>query len=285
MTRGQPLPSPRAFTLAARVVSLLLAVASAAGPAHGAVAKLFDEPEHGGKVSGKAGDGGSGPAPIVLLYSERPPYNSRTPDGKLSGIVGTPVTQAFAKAGLRFELHEASLQRQLEALKRNTPRVCVSGLYKTAEREQFARYTKPVSQDQAMVGLANTSFAPTTSNGTATLTVHGLLTNPEVTVLLRDAVNYGPFLEGEFATMKARRATTDGQFAQMVKMIYAGRAQLTFFPLEEAQYYAKVAGYSAQQFKLLSFADMPAGEKRYILCSRQVEAAVVEKLNAGLAGG
>ncbi len=284
MTRGQPLPGPRASTLVASLVSLLLAMAGAAGPALGAVAKLADEPENGGKPEAAA--------PIVLLYTERPPYNSRTPDGKLSGIVGTPVTQAFAKAGLRFELHEASLQRQLEALKRNTPRVCVSGLYKTAEREQFARYTKPVSQDQAMVGLANAAFTPANGtangagngNGTPTQTVHALLDHPEVTVLLRNAVNYGPFLEGQFATMKARRATTDGQFAQVVKMIYAGRAQLTFFPLEEAQYYAKVAGYSPQQFKVLTFGDMPAGEKRYILCSRQVDGAVVEKLNAGLPG-
>ena len=220
---------------------------------------------------------GRGASPIVVLFTDRPPYYSRSADGTVNGLVATPALQAFNKAGIRYELQESSPARLLEALKRNDRRLCVLGLYKTPERERTYKYTKAVSQDQPMVGLSNVAFS-----APAGITVPALLADPKVTVLTKEAVNYGPHLEKYFPGMKAKRSFTGAGYGQIVKMIMAGRGQLTFFPQEEAQYYAKAAGYSTRDFSLIQFNDMPAGEKRHIVCTQLVDDAEINKLNAEL---
>jgi hypothetical protein len=241
----------------------------------GAHAESTPPPPHAVSDAKSVGAG----SPLLVLFHQHPPYVMRDAAGRLSGIVGQPAARAFAKAGVAIDPHESSPPRQLEALRRNEGRVCVLGMYKAPDREKFAKYSKPVSQDQAMVGLANKAFTPPPG-----ITTPALLADPKVTVLLKEAILYGPYLDPLLAAAKARRNLTGAEFGQMVTMIWAGRADLSFFPREEAQYYAKAVGLAATDFNLIAFADMPAGEKRYILCSMQVEDAVLVRLNAALPG-
>ena len=51
---------------------------------------------------------------------------------------------------------------------------------------------------------------------------------------------------------------------------------------EESQSLIVSSGLPIEDFKLLTFTDIPAGEKRYILCSRQVEDTIMNKLNTAI---
>jgi uncharacterized protein (TIGR02285 family) len=216
-------------------------------------------------------------APIILLYSERPPFMHKQPDGSVAGTTATPVIRAFTKAAIPFELREASPARRLLDVKENKRRVCSLGFYKTTERESYARYSKPVSQDSKMIGLVNAKSP--TANG---ISVDALLQREDVSVLIKESIVYGPYLESQFSTMKARRVTTAAEFAQLFEMIKRERAQLLFMPEEEAHFYLNQAGYSAADFKLIQFAGMPPGEQRYIMCSMQVDEATVDRLNKAI---
>jgi len=66
------------------------------------------------------------------------------------------------------------------------------------------------------------------------------------------------------------------------RMIAAGRAQLTFAPLEEIQYYLNAHLISATNTKIIAFKEIPAGYQRYLMCSKQVEDAVITQFNAAL---
>ena len=47
-------------------------------------------------------------------------------------------------------------------------------------------------------------------------------------------------------------------------------------------YYRDKLGLSERDFKVIRFIDMPAGEKRYLMCSKLVGDAEMEKINAYL---
>ena len=69
---------------------------------------------------------------------------------------------------------------------------------------------------------------------------------------------------------------------QMLQMILSGRADYFFISEEEADHIILSAGYETSQFQLKHFADMPAGNRRYIACSLQVSQKIVELLNRAL---
>lgn len=218
-------------------------------------------------------------APIILLYSQRPPFMQKLADGSVTGTTATPAIHAFTKAAIPFQLKEASPARRLLDVRENKRRVCSMGFYKTAERESYARYSKPVSQDGKMIGLVSAKLA--TPND---VSVDALLQREDVSVLIKESIVYGPYLESQFAKMKARRVKTAAEFAQLFEMIKRERAQLIFMPEEEAQFYLNEVGYSAADFKLVQFAGMPVGEQRYIMCSMQVAEATMGQLNKAIDG-
>ncbi len=215
--------------------------------------------------------------PITVYFTERPPFMVRQPDGSLKGLVATPALQAFDKAGLAYELHEASPARQLRDLKENRKRICALGLYSSPERRKFSKFSKPIYQDSEIVGVARPEFKPE-----AGITVAALLADPNTRVLLKDAMVFGPYLDAQFASMRAKVATTAAEFSQLFRMIQGGRAQITFLPLEEAQYYVRSAGYADADFNLIHFPDLPPAGQRFFLCSQKVEDATIAKINAAL---
>ena len=128
-----------------------------------------------------------------------------------------------------------------------------------------------------MIGLAN----PKLNMGTG-VSVDALLQRVDVSVLIKASIVYGPYLESHFAKMKARRVSTTAEYAHLFELIKRERAQLIFMPEEEAQFYLNQAGYSTADFKLIQFAGMPAGEHRYIMCSMQVDEAILNQLNRAI---
>ena len=76
--------------------------------------------------------------------------------------------------------------------------------------------------------------------------------------------------------------TTD-EVPTMVQMIARGRADLIITTQEEVEIYVHQSGFKLEDFHILVFPDVPAVEKRYILCSQQVPAEVLDNLNSALA--
>jgi uncharacterized protein (TIGR02285 family) len=214
--------------------------------------------------------------PIVLQHDKRPPFLKIEADGSVSGTAATPAAQAFQKAGIPYVWKYESAARQVAQIQSGA-RVCSVGWYKTLERERYAKFSKPISQDTPMIALANSSFE---AQGKADL--DQILSNPEVTVLVKTSIVYGPYLEPRFARMKAKRVATYEEFGAMIRLINLGRAQITFIPIEEAEYYIEKMGYSRNDFNIIHFDDMPPGEKRYIMCSKSIEDDVMARLDAGI---
>ncbi len=215
--------------------------------------------------------------PIIVYYVQRLPFMGRDADGNLTGLLIQPVAKAFAKAGVPLAWRESSTSRQLAIIESNTGRACSLGRYMTADRAAFARFSVPFYQDARWVGLANVNFKVS-----GHVRIADLMADPHVTVLLKDDLKLGPYLDGLVAHMNAKRVGITSDFDQMIRMIEAGRADFSFITGEEETYYRDKLALNEHDIKVIHFADMPAGEKRYLMCSRLVGDAEMEKINAYL---
>ena len=215
--------------------------------------------------------------PITLQYNERPPYMRTYSNNVVAGLSATPAAQAFEKAGIPFVWSKVPATRQLSALKNNQVKVCSVGLYKTAEREAFGKFTSSISQDSPMVALALASFKPPKS-----LTLDELFSDASLNILLKQSFLYGPPLDDKLASGQARKQYTINELDGIVKMIELGRAHITFMPREEADYYFSAGLFDFSKFNVITFPEIPRGPRRYILCSKLVEDEVIEKLNTAL---
>jgi len=216
--------------------------------------------------------------PVALLFNERPPYQILTADGVLYGLTATPAIQAFKAAGIPMALKKIPTNRQIAVVKEATGRDCAIGWFKNPEREQFAKFTRPIYYDKPTVLLAGRHFAAARNE-----TLKSLLSRKDVHVLVKDRFSYGPYIDGLLTALKPPTVSTTNENIQMVEMIKANRADFMFAAEEEAQYLIEQAGFDPADFRVIRLADMPAGERRHIMCSKLVEDDVISRLNAVIA--
>ena len=217
-------------------------------------------------------------APLVMMVVHRPPYLVVGADGQFSGISVTPVMAALKKAGIAVQWEQVPALRQLQRLKDNRTSACSVGWYQTPEREGFAKFSAPVSQDSPWAAFANAALMVPPK-----LTVKALLADEHVTVLLKTGFVYGSYLDGQIAAMKAQRKETNGDMLQVLQMVAFGRAQVTFAPQEELQYYMDRRLIGGAGSKIITFHEMPDGYSRHLMCSKRVDDALLHKFNAALA--
>lgn len=97
--------------------------------------------------------------PVTLHYIQRPPYMMASGDG-LVGLTGLPSYLAFKHAHVPVVIKETPFARQLHYVETNSGQDCMIGMFKKPERGFFAKFTKPVYQDQPQVILTAAANAP-----------------------------------------------------------------------------------------------------------------------------
>ena len=214
---------------------------------------------------------------VTLLYVERPPLMMRSPDGAVSGVLADSAKSILTKADIPFVWREVSPNRELAVIQNNNEPVCAVGRYKTSERQAYSKFTNAIYRDSSHVGVANLGLRVPDKIKAA-----DLLGNPDVTLLIRDGYVLPASLQNLVDHMRAKRVGTYGTYAQMIGQVVAGKAQLAILTEEEEAYFRKTSPASSETYRVVHFSDVPLGEKRYLMCSKAVSDAVIEKINAQL---
>jgi polar amino acid transport system substrate-binding protein len=213
---------------------------------------------------------------MTLSYNERPPYLVPAPDGSATGLTGTPAANAFKTAGIAVTWSKVPTTRQM-ALVKEPGMNCAIGWFKNPEREQFAKFTKAIYRDKPWMVLANKGFAA--QEGAK---LQDILSAKGVRVLTKEAFSYGPYIDGLLAKTKPTTTVSNGTTSQMLQLINANMVDFMFVSEEEAEYLVEQAGLKMTNFRQLRFPDMPAGDKRYIMCSKHVPDDVISRLNKAI---
>jgi ABC-type amino acid transport substrate-binding protein len=214
---------------------------------------------------------------INLLYHERPPY-AETSGPAVKGLTASPSASAFDKAGIQFKWALTPSKRELQIIQENQGCDCSVGWFKNPDREKFALYTSALYQDQPQIAIARANNDKIQSGRK----VADVLTNPDLTLGVKDGYSYGKFLDDQIAAANPKKDVTTAENTNMLEKVRKGYNDYFFMAPEEADDLIRVSGFRKEDFKYITFSDMPNGEKRYIICSKRVGADVVEKLNQAL---
>jgi len=219
-------------------------------------------------------------ADITLYYYDRPPFmqtDTNNP-GSPSGYFIERTERVLKKAGVSYVWEIRPVNRIFADLKSGTLPVCSSGWYATPERKTYAQFSKAIYRDLPLVGLAR-SDSPLPENAVAST----LFQQPGLTLLVKDSVVYGAYLDDLIAKMPAKSIMhTSSDFPNAVKMIRANRADFTLVAQEEIDTFIKNAELNRSDFKIIHFSDEPAVEYRYILCSHAVPNETMTRINKAI---
>lgn len=213
---------------------------------------------------------------VHVAYSERPPYVFVQPDGTPAGLTGTPAAAAFKAAGIHVQWHVVPTNRQLYMVRDASSRSCAIGWFATPERQQYAKFTKPIYRDRSWVIITNAGFA---ARGIGSL--EELARLRDIRVLVKDNFSYGP-LETFIRQWQPVMAVSTASTLKMVQSVSKGVVDLMFVAEDEGQYIIRHHGEHDTNLRLLQFKDMPRGMERHIMCSKAVPDQVIERLNKAI---
>ena len=214
---------------------------------------------------------------ITVHYHERTPYYVTTPYG-VAGLCADPVAAAFKITGIPMKWEKTPPKRQLVLIEKNQSKDCIIGWFKTDEREAVGRFSVPLYQDKPMIAVTRAGVADIKSE----ILIERFLCDSKFTLLVKDGYSYGAYIDEKIEKWKPKLETTTGDNMDMLHMIEAGRADYFFITQEEADDLIRASGYPVDAFRYIRFSDMPPGNERYLICSKQVPEEVMQVINDAL---
>jgi polar amino acid transport system substrate-binding protein len=213
---------------------------------------------------------------IDLLFHDRPPHYVVGADGEVGGLVGTPVGQAFRQSGIAYRWVAMAANAQLKMVQETTEAICAVGWFKTPAREEFAKFSKPIYRDRPQIALTRRSDVRVLRHRT----IKGLLGDNELRMGAKLGYSYGIKIDAEIERLNPTKIITSQDMVGMLRMMAGGRFDYLLSSAEEAP--IMISGVPEADGAIITheLVDMPQGNERYLLCSRNTPDIMIEQFDA-----
>lgn len=215
--------------------------------------------------------------PLTVAWREKPPYYYFE-NGVAKGFMLERAKQVFAAAGVPARFVNEPQKRIWANFAHGVQNYCSISWYRLPERESIAQFTVPVHADQPHAVLAVSTVAARIKSHPS---LKSLLADKSLTLAVVDGVSYGPELDALIASSENRVMRRTVETSAMFRMLAMGRADYLFVDREDWNY-LRLKYPELQSLVLVDLPDMPAGLKRYFVCSRDVPAETMERLNRAI---
>jgi uncharacterized protein (TIGR02285 family) len=215
---------------------------------------------------------------LTLYFHERIPYSSKQADGSVRGITADIADQALKAAGIAYHWEDLPSARQTEVIMRDTSEVCGLGWFKRPEREVFAKFTLPIYRDLPTIVVARADdkrFA-------GAPTIDTLFANKALTLLTKTGYSYGGVLDAKIAAEKPSLRTDPSDNVTMLGMINRARVDYMIMAEEEAKDLLARPDFTGADLAIYPLGQAPAGELRYLMCSKSVPDAVIQRIDQAI---
>lgn len=217
--------------------------------------------------------------PLTLGYLSRAGFAEMT-DGKPAGAFLPVAVAAVAKAGVDATWQALPQKRLIDQVRQDTPNYCAVGIYKTPEREGFAKFSAPFYRDMRFV------VATAAAQGAA-VKAHASFAALAADTGLKlggiDGFSYGVALDARIKAMTGHVDLAVVTPDKLLAKLGAGRIDYLLAAPEELDISIKMSGLDPASVAQIGFSDIPDGTARHFMCGKSVDAAVIAKLNAGIA--
>ncbi|MCE4554832.1 substrate-binding periplasmic protein [Roseateles cellulosilyticus] len=216
--------------------------------------------------------------PLTIEYRDKPPY-SYTEAGKPAGFLMERTARVLTRAGLDVRYAEVPVRRTLQNLQADREPLCSPGFYKNAERQAFARFSLPIHRDRPQVVLAHRSVAPQIRR---LRRLAQLFADASLQPGVLEGVSYGVQLDQYLAAAARPPLRAQHTPLQLARMVAMRRADYMFIDEEDYGWLRKEQDFAELPVVRIEFTDMPRGELRYLVCSRQVLPQTMERINQAI---
>ena len=215
---------------------------------------------------------------IAVQYRDKPPY-SYTRDTKPVGFLMERTQDIFKRANLTASFEEVPVKRITHNIQMNSFPVCSPGWYKLPERETYALFSLPIHEDKAQLVLVG---AQAIDRARTARTLKELFANPELKLGKVSGASYGAELDSMISNAAQTAMDSTVTPLSMAKMIKFKRADYMLIDEEDYSFLNRQGEVDEADVKPLRYADMPVGLKRDIMCSKNVGADAMERINAAI---
>ncbi len=225
-----------------------------------------------------AGDAAADEPSLTILFHVRPPYSELGAPAGVKGLLVSPIIRAMSQANLSAQWVEMPPARQTEEIKRAERPVCGLGWFKRPEREDFAVFTAPIYQDKPSVVVARKDDARFKSPAT----LQFLFADRSAKLIVKTGYSYGAVIDAWILRQQPDAEETAVGNEAMLNMIANGRRDYVIMAAEEAEYLLKRDAPLGEKLQAVTLTDAPAGEQRYLMCSKATPADTLARLNEAL---
>jgi uncharacterized protein (TIGR02285 family) len=212
--------------------------------------------------------------PLKIYYIEKPPYYY-SEDGQPRGFLLERSQAILQTAGIAYRLESRPNKRIQHELQQGDRAACSIGWFKTAERQAWAWFSAPIHRDAPMQVLTTAPLLQRVG-GYADLTA---LLASDLRLGLTDGFSYGALDQALQAGKPLQIASTP---MQLVHMLAAGRIDYTLIDAQELPFIPGMQDLHDAQLHKISLPGIPEGELRYLMCSRKVDKALLERVEAAI---
>lgn len=200
-------------------------------------------------------------------------------EGTAKGLLVDIARDVLAHARVSYQFDALPQKRLVDSIQKGDTQLCALGLFKNPERMAYATFTKPIYQNKpigVLVAAARAeAFAPYK-------TLAELSAAPALSLTYVEGFSYGPYVDGLTAKMGENKQARVIPPANLVSMLNIGRIDYMFADPEEYEALAASVTIDPARLRLLSFPDIPAGNQRYLMCSKAVPKDVMDRIDAAI---
>jgi polar amino acid transport system substrate-binding protein len=215
---------------------------------------------------------------LIIYYHDRPPYSARAADGRVQGITADIVNEAMSAAGVAYRWEELPSARQMEVIKRDQAPGCGLGWFKRPDREAFAKFSAAIYRDLPTIVVARAGDA----RFAGTPSIDALFADKSLSLLTKTGYSYGAEIDGKIVSQapNARADASDNRI--MLGMVSRERVDYMIMAEEEAKDLLAKPGIADAGLAIYHLANPPAGEYRYLMCSKSVPDDTIARINQAL---
>jgi polar amino acid transport system substrate-binding protein len=225
-----------------------------------------------------ASDAVADQANMTVLFHVRPPYAYYDAAQDVTGLLATPVSAALSKAGVTAQWIEMPPARQTEEIKRAAAPMCALGWFRRPEREQFAQFTRSIYHDRATVVVARRDDVRF-PNG---MLLQDSFRDPARTLVVKTGYSYGAAIDKWITELQPHSEVLSGANEMLLGMIAQDRGDYAIMAPEEADYLLDSNPQLNETLHAIHLGDAPAGERRYLMCSKATPADLIKRINKAL---
>lgn len=212
---------------------------------------------------------------LLVTYIDKPPYYYTDAQGVPRGFLVERVRQIMARADIEMHLESRPPSRAVQELRTGSPSTCSIGWFRTTERDEFARFTRPIYHDRPLLAVVQQEHA-------AGFSAHGglsaILARPGIRIGAVAGYSYGDAVDRMLSPLAERIDRAPSPASNLAKLA-VGRFDVALFNSEELDHLLSLSPEMARRIVRIELSDVPPGKPRHLMCARQVPTAVIERID------